>query len=117
MEEDLRWFGKWWDRSVQPRLNQRLGLTVYPFGSAMYGAISAWTRWGCLTVSWPALGRTWAATGLGPSAWLSPNGTPWAATLLLGGRFEKRERELAAERRRAWGHGYDSTIHDPLAAR
>lgn len=113
MEEDTTRLGRLWDRLVARRLRWA-GITAYPFQSAMYGAVQWWTRWGAVTVSWPWLGRTWAATGLGPSLWVSPNATPWAATLLVGGRWTALERHATRERRRNWGHGYDLTTHDPL---
>lgn len=113
---DTTTFGALWDRWVLRGSHRSVGpVTAYPFGSAMYGAINISTRWGALCLSWPWLGRTWAATGLAPSLYLSPNSTPWAATLLLGGRWTREERRMAASRRVEWGHGYDVETHNPLA--
>jgi hypothetical protein len=78
----------------------------------MYGQIACWTRWGAICVGWPRLGRTWAATGTGPYLYVSPNATPWASTLLLGGRWTAAERRAAAVRRAQFGHGYDTEDYD-----
>ena len=81
-------------------------ITFYPISSAMHGAINISTRrWGfvCFKIGW-----RW------PSYfYLSPNGTPWGATLLLGGRFDSGEKKMARLRRVLWGHGYDPSQRDP----
>ena len=117
--EDLTLFGRLWDRVVLGRRGHRtLGpLTLFEFGCAMYGTVELSTRWGVLCVAWPWWGRRWAALGLGPWLYLSPNCTPWAATLLLGWRWTRAERRLARVRRILWGHGYDAERHDAIALR
>lgn len=87
-------------------------VTVYPLRSAMHGAVNIRTkRWGyiCFKLPTRAFGRWWPGY-----LYLSPNGTPWGATLILGGGPEFRmERRMARLRRVIWGHGYDTQEHDP----
>ncbi len=86
-------------------------VTVYPLRSAMHGAWNISTRrWGYACVKLPTFvfGRWWPGY-----FYLSPNGTPWASTLLLGGEYSQGEKMLAGVRRSAWGHGYSTEEHDP----
>ena len=93
-------------------MSKRIGrVTFYPFRSAMHGAVNIQTkRWGfvCFKPPTRAFGKWWPWY-----FYLSPNATPWAATLLLGPRFNGGERHLARVRRAMWGHGYDCDKHDP----
>jgi hypothetical protein len=95
------------------RMPKRIGrVLIYPLRSAMHGAVEVWTeRWGyvCFKPPTRAFGRWWPWY-----FYLSPNATPWAATLVLGRDPEIRmERRMAALRRVLWGHGYSLEEHDP----
>lgn len=75
---------------------------------AMRGSIEWRTkRWGWATLWLPF------ARGGGMGLSLSPNATPWGATLLWGRRYEPSDRMLARVRRLLWGHGYSTAKHDP----
>ena len=86
-------------------------VTVYPLRSAMHGAWNISTRrWGMVCVKLPTFvfGRWWSGY-----FYLSPNGTPWASTVLVGREFSRSEKMMARVRRAVWGHGYATTEHDP----
>ena len=110
--------GKLWDRVVVGNGHRVVTLfgrevTLYAFDTAMHGAVNIRTRrWGTLCAAWPALG---GRKGLAPYVYLSPNATPWAATLVLGKgtELDRNERRMVAVRRALWGHGYDSERLDP----
>ena len=90
-------------------------VTIYPLRSAMHGAINVWTkRWGYVCFKPPTYvyGRWWPWY-----FYLSPNATPWGATLILGrDRGMHADRRLARLRRVLWGHGYAIDEHDPQDA-
>jgi len=80
---------------------------IYPLRSAMHGAAQFWTRrwgWVCFKPPTYAFGRWWPAY-----FYLSPNATPWAATLHIGAGVPKRR--TAAARRLLWGHNFDTDKH------
>lgn len=86
-------------------------LTIYSFNSAMHGAVNFWTRrWGYICFKPPTLshGRWWSAY-----FYLSPNATPWAATLLRGREYSRGEKMMARVRKALWGHGYSTEDHNP----
>lgn len=86
-------------------------ITVYPLRSAMHGAINISTRrfgYICFKPPTYVFGRWWPAY-----LYLSPNATPWAATLLIGRGYSRAEKMMARVRRALWGHGYDCNQHDP----
>lgn len=72
----------------------------------MHGPVlNLWTRrWGyvCVKPRTRAFGLWWPAY-----FYLSPNATPWAATLLLGREYGRSEKMMARVRWALWGHGYD----------
>lgn len=87
---------------------------MYPLRSAMHGAVNIWTeRWGYVCMKPPTYvyGRWWPWY-----FYLSPNATPWAATLILGRDSPRYEKRLARIRRLLWGHGYSTDDHDPQSA-
>lgn len=89
----------------------RKRVTVYPLRSAMHGAVTIWTRrWGyvCFRPPTRSRGHWWPAY-----FYLSPNATPWAATLLWGREYSKYAKAYARVRRILWGHGYSTDEHDP----
>lgn len=106
------WFGRFYDKHIVGGGGHRsIGVaTLYGFDTAMHGAIEAPTRWGWLVISVPRLGGKPIPWG----AFLSPNGTPWAATWLIGPRHCAGERRMARVRRALWGHGYSTGTHDPM---
>ena len=90
-----------------------LGINFSPIRCAMHGGMDIKTRrWGyvCFKPPTRAFGRWWPA-----HFYLSPNATPWGATLLIGSEFCPYEKKLARLRRTLWGHGYDLNKHDPQA--
>jgi hypothetical protein len=106
------WLGRLWDRVIIRSGHRQIGpATVYAFDTAMHGAVNVRTRrWGTICLAWPRLG---GVRGFAAYAYLSPNATPWAATLLWGREFTGDERRMAQVRRHLWGHGYDSERLDP----
>lgn len=90
-------------------------ITFYPLRSAMHGAVNIRTkRWGYICFKPPTyvFGQWWSWY-----FYLSPNATPWAATLILGNDDARAgEKKLAAVRRVLWGHGYSTDEHDPQDA-
>ena len=89
-------------------------LTIYPRESAMHGAINIRTRrWGYVCIGLPmySCGRWWPWF-----FYLSPNATPWAATLIVGPAHWRTEKMLARLRRVLWGHGYSTEDHNPQDA-
>jgi hypothetical protein len=92
----------------------------YPIDCAMDGAIQISTRrWGYITIHW--LRKKWVrdeykGRRLRPGLCVSPNATPWGATLLIGKDFARYEKRLAKLRRVLWGHGYSTEEHDPQKA-
>ncbi len=83
----------------------RIGrLTV--FGrNAMHWGISFWTkRYGyiCFRLPFTCFGRWWPLY-----LYCSPNGTPWAATFMIGKREDRRDWALARARRVMFGHNFD----------
>ena len=94
----------------------RRRVVVYPLRCAMHGAINIWTeRWGWVCLKPPTrVFKTWWPGYF----YLSPNATPWAATLMLGAGdsfLGREERHAIRWRRETWGHGYDLDEHDPQA--
>lgn len=78
---------------------------VYPFRSAMHGAMEFRTRrfgWVCFKPPTRSYGKWWPGF-----FYLSPNATPWAATLLIGRGYTATEKRMAKIRHLLWGHGYD----------
>jgi len=90
-------------------------VTIYPLRCAMHGAVNIWTRrWGYVCFKPPTyvFGQWWPWY-----LYLSPNATPWGATLILGRDREcGMEKKMARLRRVLWGHGYDTEEHDPQEA-
>jgi hypothetical protein len=77
----------------------------------MHGAVNIQTkRWGyvCFKPPTRVWGRWWPAY-----FYLSPNATPWAATLLIGREYSRAEKRMARVRRALWGHGYSTERHNP----
>lgn len=85
----LRWPWVWFERA-----------------SAMHGALQVTTPWGLLVVQPPAGRWRWLA-------YLSPNGTPWAATWAVGPGLTAGQKQRARVHRALWGHGYDPVKLDP----
>ncbi len=86
-------------------------ICIYSLESAMHGAVNIHTkRWGYVCFKLPTFvfGRWWPAY-----FYLSPNATPWGATILIGRRFSRGEKSLACVRRALWGHGYSQRDCDP----
>lgn len=86
-------------------------ITFYPFNSAMHGAVNILTRrfgYICFKPLTRSCGAWWPAY-----FYLSPNATPWAATLLWGREYSKSAKKLAKIRRILWGHGYSTEYYDP----
>lgn len=80
-------------------------LTIYG-RNAMHWGVNFWTRrWGyvCFRLPLTCFGCWWPLY-----FYLSPNATPWAATLYLSrGGFSRKARA----RRRRFGHGFDTELH------
>lgn len=86
-------------------------ITVYPLESAMHGAIEIWTkRYGYICFKLPTYvwGRWWPWY-----FYVSPNATPWGATLIVGPAYTASEKRMATIRRVLWGHGYDTENRNP----
>ena len=91
-------------------------ICFYPIDCAMHGAIQITTRrLGYITVSWLQMTDHGRRLGFGLS--LSPNATPWGATLLLGSQYSRADKKMARLRRVLWGHGYSLELHDPQRER
>lgn len=92
----------------------RIGpLTAYSFRSAMHGAWNVSTRrygYVCFKPPTYVFGKWWPWY-----FYLSPNATPWGATLIVGREYDRGEKRMARLRRVLWGHGYDTGKHDPQA--
>lgn len=102
-------FKRMWDRLVEH--HRCLGpITLYPFDSAMHGAINIRTRLGFLCVQPPSKHWGWYV-------YLSPNATPWASTWYVGTTSTRFEKRMAGVRRALWGHGYSTNAHSPIALR
>ena len=89
-------------------------LTAYSFRSAMHGAWNLSTkRFGYVCFKPPTyvFGRWWPWY-----FYLSPNATPWGATLIWGRASWRAEKRMARLRRVLWGHGYHCDEHDPQSA-
>ena len=88
-------------------------MTIYHLRSAMHGAWNIYTRrYGYICFKPPTyvFGRWWPWY-----FYLSPNATPWGATLIVGQEYGRAEKRMARLRRVLWGHGYDTDKHDPQA--
>lgn len=89
-------------------------ITVYG-RNAMHWGVNVWTkRWGyvCFRLPLRCFGRWWPLY-----FYVSPNATPWASTYFLGRRHSRGERRRAAERRRLFGHRFDTDKHSSELAR
>ena len=78
------------------------GVTIYG-RNAMHWGVNIWTRrWGyvCFRLPFTCFGKWWPLY-----FYVSPNGTPWAATFLVG--HEDKSSLTARKRRRAFGHNFD----------
>ena len=109
------------DQWLEKHLGEHLSfgpVTVFGF-NAMHCAIQIWTRrWGyiCFHPSLRFLGplAPWMLGKDWPWCfYLSPNATPWAATLSIGPGIDNETKLRARERARLWGHGYSTELHDP----
>ncbi len=86
----------------QGHINIGRKITIYGF-NAMWLMVQIYTRrWGYICFRPPNFHPIH-----GWCFYCSPNGTPWAATFMLGGRFDKREKERSRERRLSFGHNFD----------
>lgn len=100
----------WWENFMGGHLNIGKRLTIYG-DNAMCWAVNIRTkRWGVVCFTLPSI-RRWKRNKLRPGAWpfyfyISPNGTPWAATYYLGG--DKKEGIRAQIRKLNFGHNFDT---------
>ncbi len=99
---------KFWDL-VERKLSGHLSIgpvTVYG-ANAMHWAVNVSThRWGyvCFRLPLPCCGRWWPLY-----LYCSPNATPWASTFFVGRDvFEHKQQRLAQERRRRFGHNFNT---------
>lgn len=87
----------------------RIGrLTIYPFNGAMHGAWNFRAKRFYVCFKLPSFRRPRA-----PYFYISPNATPWAATLLFGSEYSAAEKRAARLRRVLFGHGYDAERLNP----
>lgn len=80
-------------------------LTIYG-ENAMHWGVTLWTKkWGyiCFRLPFRCFGGWWPLY-----FYLSPNATPWAATLVAGPRFSRSDKLEAEKRRLSFGHNYDT---------
>ena len=92
------------ERHFGGHINIGRRVTIYGF-NAMHVAVNVRTkRWGyvCFHPTIRCFGKWWPWY-----FYVSPNGTPWAATYAIGPGFDG-ERELVAIRRHELGHNFDS---------
>lgn len=86
-------------------------LTVFGRNAMHWGVTFQTRRWGYLCFRLPlrCFGRWWPLY-----FYCSPNATPWAATFYLGGSAygnSRGVRAAARERRKAFGHNFDTDAH------
>lgn len=93
----------------------RLGpLTIFG-ANAMHFSWQLRTRWGYLCARPSTFYRRHGSDGgrIGWWRWyvyLSPNGTPWAATFAIGPGLSADEKRGAKQRRQKYGHGFNSDL-------
>lgn len=90
-----------------------IGRLVIYGENAMHWGVRFWTRrWGyvCFRLPFRCFGHWWPLY-----FYLSPNATPWGATLLIGREYSRGEKMMARVRKALWGHGYsDRDPHSPV---
>jgi hypothetical protein len=81
-------------------------ITVFGANAMHWGVTIKTKRWGyvCFRLPLPCFGHWWPLY-----FYVTPNGTPWAATFMLGG--ERHDRVRAPLRRRTFGHNFDAEKH------
>lgn len=87
-------------------------VTVFGF-NAMHGQTEIKTKkygYICFHPTIRMFGRWWPG-----QFYMSPNGTPWASTFLLGNGHTRLEKIAAIRRWIMWGHNYDTDTHNPHA--
>lgn len=84
-------------------------ITIYG-NNAMHYAVNIWTkRFGYICFR--------PTTGHGKWRWYffcSPNATPWAATFAIGPGLKMKDKKLATQRRRLFGHGFDTELYNEI---
>lgn len=84
-------------------------VTIYGF-NAMHVAVQIKTqKWGYICFHPPI----WIYEWWGWYFYLSPNATPWASTFAVGTGVSQEDKHGAIERRRKYGHNFDSRVLSP----
>lgn len=100
---------KWYEKKLAGHISFivfKWRVVIYGF-NAMHVAINVGTyRWGylCFHPPFKVFGHWWPWY-----FYISPNATPWASTYAIGPGVSKRDKALAAKRRRLFGDNFDTT--------
>lgn len=104
--------GHLWHEWVEYPLDGHISLgrnvTVYGANAMHWGVTVRTQQWGyvCFRLPLRCFGRWWPLY-----LYCSPNGTPWAATFMVGRDHDPDDCRKAPLRRKAFGHNFDTEKH------